>query len=337
MAQHFLLSARSRQLSLARVLRMTEDEAWETFVRLRWGENQEQTCPQCAVIGSHAFIRSRRQWQCRDCSHRFSVTSGTVFAHRKLGFKVMLAAVALFVHSAKGMSALQLSRNLDVQYKTAYVLFQKLREALWRRRDTTPLSGEVEMDGGYCHSYVRPKNKRKERVDRRLRENLNPLKRAVLVMRQRGNPGEGAIRTITEVIKQENDRDIPALVATHVEPGATIFADEHPAYAVLASRHPVRQVNHAEEYSADDGTNQNQAESFFTRLRRLMIGQIHKNAPKYLPYYAHEIAWREDTRRRSSKDLFTGLMTSCLATPSRNWAKYWQGNHLAGDGLFTVA
>ena len=335
MSQHFLLSAQARDLSLTKVACMTDEEAWDTFVRLRFGEDGTQFCPCCGCINNHFFIKTRKQWRCKDCGHTFSVTSGTIFSNHKLPVKVLLLAVALFVHSAKGMSALQLSRNLDVQYKTAYVLFQKLRDALWRTRDTSPLQGEVEMDGGYFHSYVRPKNKKRDRVDRRLRHNLNPMKRSILVMRERGEAGEGSRRTIIEVIKKENEKDILALTKKYVHPGVTIFADEHPGYTGLASRHPVRQVNHQEEYSADDGTNENQAESYFSRMRRLMIGQIHKCNPKYLIFYGQEIAWREDTRRQSCSSLFEDLMKRCLSIrPSKMWGNYWQGNHLQGDTLF---
>lgn len=335
MAQHYLLSAASRKMSLSRIGGMTEEQAWQEMVMFRWGGMDQQVCPACGTIRKHHFIRSRHQWRCKDCGHSFSVTSGTVFAHHKLSCQDTLSAVATFVQAVKGKSALELSRNLDVQYKTAYVLFHKLRDVLWRSRDVGLLSGEVEMDGGYFHSYVRPHNKRRNRVDRRLRANLNPFKRSVLVMRERGEKGQGARRTIVQVIKNENDQDIPALTRKYVKAGATVYSDEHPSYIALAARHPVKQVNHQEEYSADDGTNQNQAESFFSRMRRLVTGQIHKCDRRYLLYYANEIAWREDMRRKSSEELYGMLMKLCLSTrPSREWSKYWQGNHIKGDTMF---
>ena len=337
MSQHYLLSAASRQLSLAQVLRMSDEDARMTFAWMRWDSEVEQVCPRCGVVRKHAYISTRKQWACKDCGHRFSVTSGTVFAHHKLSLQVLLGAIVLFVQSAKGMPALQLSRNLDVQYKTAFVLFHKLREALWCTQDESPLAGEVEMDAAYVHGYVRPKNRKVDRVDRRKKENLNPVKRAVLVMRERGLPKQGAQRSIIKVIKQENEADIQRLVKQHVHPDAVIYADEHPAYASLAAIHEVHQVNHQDEYATKDGVNQNQAESFFTRMRRMLVGQIHKNAPKHLEFYAHEIAWREDNRRQSALQQFNSLLESALKhSPSRNWSKYWQGNHL-DDGFAQLA
>lgn len=335
MAQHFHLSTAARDISVAEVARMSDEEAWLTFVRVRFGEDDTQHCPRCGCIHNHFFIKSRKQWRCKDCNHTFSVTSGTIFSNRKLPMQTILLAIVLFVQSVKGIPALQLSRNLDVQYKTALVLCQKLRDALWRSRDTSQLKGEVEMDGGYFHYHVRPQNKRRNRVDRRLQRNLNPMKRAVLVMRERGERGDGSRRTIVTVIKQENEKDVWALTVKHVHSDATIYSDEHSCYTGLASRYNVKQVNHQEEYSADDGTNENQAESFFARMRRLFMGQIHKCAPKHLLFYANEIAWREDNRRKTSGELFEDLLRRCLnVKPSRNWSNYWQGNHLRGDTLF---
>lgn len=73
-------------------------------------------------MAKHYFIKTRRQWHCRDCNHTFSVTSGTIFASHKLPLKVYLAAIAIYCNAVKGLSALQLARDLDVQYKTAFVL-----------------------------------------------------------------------------------------------------------------------------------------------------------------------------------------------------------------------
>lgn len=339
MSQHFLLSSESRQLSIKKVARLTDDEALEVMVKLRWGDSGTQCCPACGVVRKHFFLKTRTQWRCADkeCGHTFSVTSGTIFASHKLPLKDILYAAALYVHAVKGMSALQLSRHLEVEHKTAYVLFHKLRDALWTSRDLTPLKNEVEIDGGYFNYHVRPNNKRKNRVDRRSRFNMNPMKRAILAMRERGEAGKGARRTIVEVIKQENERDVSALVKRHVEAGTTIFSDEHTCYTALAARHPVKQVNHAEEYSTDDGVNENQAESFFSRMRRMIIGQIHKCAGKYLVFYANEIAWREDNRRESSLFQFNDLVGKCLhSRQSKNWSKYWQGNHLEVDTLFAA-
>ncbi len=117
MSQHFLLSAKARTLSVRRVFEMNEEQAFKVFKKVRWGDGKEVTCPMCGVINEHYFIATRRQWRCKDCKHTFSVTSGTIFAFHKLSLKMYLAAIAIYTNAVKGISALQMGRDLDVQYK----------------------------------------------------------------------------------------------------------------------------------------------------------------------------------------------------------------------------
>lgn len=138
MSQHFLLSAKARTLSVRRVFEMNEEQAFKVFKKVRWGDGKEVTCPMCGVIREHYFIATRKQWRCKDCKHTFSVTSGTIFAFHKLSLKMYLAAIAIYTNAVKGISALQMGRDLDVQYKTAFVLTHKIRESLMAQRDESP-------------------------------------------------------------------------------------------------------------------------------------------------------------------------------------------------------
>lgn len=339
MPQHFLLSAKARTLSLRKVAKMSEADAFAVFKELRWGDGDEVACPCCGVIGEHAFRKDRLQWRCRDCAHTFSVTSGTIFAHHKLGLKVYLEAIAIFANAAKGISALQLSRDLDVQYKTAYVLAHKIRESLIEHRDESALSGEVHMDGAYVNGYVRPKNKKGDRIDRRLSENQREDKRCVIVMSQKAAESDtatstGSDKTLTFVLKSENQSGVTELATAFIEKGSVICADESNAYDPLHAKFDTRRVNHSVEYRADDGTTNNLAESFFSRFRRMQLGQMHKFGNLYLANYANEAAFREDTRRMSNGTIFMEVMKRCAKTrTSRNWCGYWQGNKRQSERL----
>src|SRR6185369_15632642 len=115
----------------------------------------------------------------------FSVTSGTIFASHKLPIRDYLLAIAIFVNGAKGHSALQLSRDLDCQYKTAFVLAHKLREAMAAESEGRTVSGSVEIDGAYFGGYIKPANHKENRVDRRRLLNQNGKRRCVVIMRER--------------------------------------------------------------------------------------------------------------------------------------------------------
>ncbi len=81
----------------------------------------------CTIVGDRT---GTPRWRCKGCRKDFSLTSGTLFAFHKLALVLYLAAIVIFVNEVKGKSALALSRDLDVQYKTAFVLAHKIREAM---------------------------------------------------------------------------------------------------------------------------------------------------------------------------------------------------------------
>jgi transposase-like protein len=333
--QHFLLSAEARTLSVHKVFEMSDDEAFAVFREVRWGKGDKVVCPVCGVIDKHYFKATRKQWQCKDCKHTFSVTSGTIFAFHKLPLKVYLGAIAIFTNAVKGISSLQLSRDLDVQYKTAFVLAHKIRESLMEQRQLEKLDGEVHMDGAYVNGHIRPKNKKADRIDRRLAVNQKPGKRCVFVMRQKCQElAAGAVKTLTFVIKGENQTDVSNLAESYVKKGSIICADESNAYDPLHAKFDTRRVNHSIEYRADDGTTNNLAESYFSRFRRMQYGQVHKFGNLYLANYANEAAYREDTRRWANGKIFNDIMTKCARTlTNRDWCGYWQGNKRQAERL----
>lgn len=342
MPQHFLLSAKSRQLSPIKIARLSDSEAHTLLCRLRWGSEECVICPKCRVK-HHAYrIKTRNQWRCKHCKHTFSATSGTIFSNHKLPIQVYLFAIALFVNAAKGLSACQLSRDLNVQYKTAFILAHKIRESLIIQRDLFPLSGEIHMDATYVHSALRPKNKKSERLDRRLKENANPNKRAILVMREcyspevtEKNPHQiGAKRTITFPILSENSNAIENLAHNYIQSHSQIHTDENSAYDNLITHYDLHRVNHQKEYRSDKGITNNLAESYFARFKRFYYGQVHKMSNVYLDNYANEIAYREDTRRLDNLTIFDDVAWKCLNTYSNNdWKGYWQGHHRQTERL----
>jgi transposase-like protein len=316
MAQHFLLSRQARSLSLARVARMSEEEAAKTFQNLRWpNTNGSPVCPRCECEAVYTYA-TRKLFKCKACNHQFSVTSGTIFASRKLPVGTYLLAIAIFANGAKGHSALQLSRDLDCQYKTAYVMAHKIREAMAAEANQETVSGTVEIDGAYFGGYVKPSNYKENRRDRRLAINQSGKREVVAVMRERdGN-------AVTFVVKAEAGavRQITARVA----PGSTIHADEATHWDALHARFAAKRINHEWAYS-DEGACTNNAESFFSRLRRAEIGTHHHIAGPYLSAYAGEMAWRENNRRVSNGEQFLLIAAASAAHPvSRVWKGYWQ-------------
>jgi transposase-like protein len=315
-AQHFLLSTKARTLSLAEVLRLSDEEAYSHFKAIRFADNGgEPFCPKCGCVTVYGF-KARKIFKCKGCGSQFSLTSGTIFASRKLSLRDILAAIAIFANGAKGHSALQLSRDLDVQYKTAFVLAHKIREAMAAEDEGAKVSGEVEIDGMYAGGYIKPANLKEHRRDRRLAKNQNGKRRVVIVARERHG------KTITFVSKTE-DASVPML-HDRIAPGSTVYADEASHWDALHASYPTKRINHSFAYSDGEGCT-NMAESFFSRLRRAEIGTHHHIAGPYLAAYAAEMDWREDNRRISNGEQYQRITRAAAMHPvSRQWKGYWQ-------------
>ena len=316
MSQHFLLSPAAKTLSLVKIIRMSDHEARAAFQKVRWASTDgAPVCPACGCP-DHYDLKTRQVFKCKGCSKQYSITSGTIFASRKLAVRDILAAIAIFINGAKGYSALQLSRDLSVDYKSAFVLLHKVREAIGLARDHGALSGEVQVDGAYFGGYVKPANERKDRKDRRKKINQSGKRQVVVAMRETKG------RTLTFVTRTEAEG--VSLVKSNVQHGTTLHADEASHWDRLAAYFPIKRINHQEAYSKD-GACTNQAESFFSRMRRAEIGVHHHIAGKYLSSYAAEMAWREDCREEANGTQFAMVMGAVTHSgQSSKWSGYWQ-------------
>ena len=322
MAQHFLLSARARTLNLATVLRMTDARAETMFAGIRWADTDgKAVCPHCACPTCYDARRPNGalRFRCKACRKDFSLTSGTLFAFHKLPLQTYLAAIVIFCNEVKGKSALALSRDLGVQYKTAFVLAHKLREAMATEMKGARLGGKgetVEIDGAYFGGYVKPANQKENRRDRRRTENQSGKRQVVVVVRQRDGmtlpaafPSEAAAVSF-----------IRARVAVETE----IHTDEATSWDALHAHYAVKRINHQVAYSLD-GACTNGAESFFSRMRRAEIGHHHHIAGTYLARYAQEAGWREDHRRDANGTQTQRVVGLALrAPPSVDFCGYWQ-------------
>lgn len=311
MAQHFLLSKAAKTLSLIEVFKMKDEEIERIFSQLRWPETQGEAA--CAHCGSLDVWDCRRpsgapRFRCKDCGKDFSITSGTLFASHKLPLRVYLAAILMFCNEVKGKSMLAMSRELGVTYRCAFVLCHKLREAMSAELKNRAIGGEgveAEIDGAYFGGHVKPSNMKKDRKDRRLRENMSGKRRSVVVVRERGG------NTTPMVFKSE--AEATNWIKRRVDPATILHADEAPAWNNLHARFEVRRVNHEVGFSYDFACT-NQAESFFSRLRRAEQGHHHWISGPYLLRYAQEAAWREDNRRKSNGHQVNRVVGLALAS-----------------------
>jgi transposase-like protein len=218
-------------------------------------------CPSCGSVEAYEARRANGalRFGCKGCKKDFTITSGTLFASHKLPLRGYLAAIAVFCNEVKGKSALALSRDLGLSYKSAFVLLHKLREAMAEEMKGRVVGGEgkeAEIDGGYFGGYVKPANQKEHRRDRRYARNQNGKRKVVVIARERGG------NSVPAVFSTESQA--AAFIRARIAKGTVVHADEAASWDGLHERFEMKRINHQEAYSLD-GACTNYAEEYFSR------------------------------------------------------------------------
>ena len=263
----------------------TEDQAREFFEVRRWPHG-----PSCVHCGSVNVYRLGGQSQrpglieCRDCKGNFTVTVGTVMEDSHLPLSTWAKGFHVMASSKKGMSALQLQRNLGLgSYRTAWFMAHRIREAM--RCDPMPgmLKGKVEGDETYVGGKPRPGTGPHKKG-----RGTSKAPVAVLVER------DGKARS--QPIERVDAASLRGLLEC-VDSNATIYTDELPSWAKAVRGDFIHDtVNHGKgEYTRGE-VHTNTAESFFALLKRGVYGQFHHVSKKHLHRYCDEFAFRWNGR-----------------------------------------
>jgi len=266
-----------------------------------WADGR--VCPHCGTVDNSYALKGVRSkpskknpegverhglYKCSGCRKQFTVRIGTIFEESHLELHKWLQAIHLMCSSKKGVSAHQLHRILEVQYKTAWFLAHRIREAMRLPLEDQDIMGgpstPVEMD----ETYVGGKESNKPR---RLRQNRGAQgKAAVFSMVERG----GQVRSMH--LTTVTAKSLRPILLAHLDDRAVIMTDDAGIYRKLSNDFAHEVVNHSMEEYVRGRTHTNTIESYFSIVKRGIMGTFHHVSQQHLHRYMSEFDFRYNNR-----------------------------------------
>lgn len=316
--------------SFQEIMQWSEKQCRDYLEARRWPNGV--ACPHCGSADPYTITRKSKTknvvssfYKCRGCRKQFTVTVGTIFEDSHIPLAKWFATIMLMCASKKGISAHQIHRLLGIQYRSAWYMCHRIREAM-REKHPEMFTGTVEADV----TFVGGKSTRggpvfRERVkdeialgirnkDGSMKQGKNMVgkphprtqKAPVFGMLERG----GNVRTMATKINDETAKELQPVLKANLGPGARLITDAHPAYRAIKQyvRHDV--VKHELEYvnSENPEIHTQNIEGFWSLLKRSMVGTFHHVNRGYLPLYLNELEFRYDRRTSSDSERFASLM-----------------------------
>jgi transposase-like protein len=259
----------------------------------RWNGNIE--CPFCAATTVYK-IEGDKRYKCADrfCAKKFSVT---VYENSKIDLRTWFAAIYLVTSSKKGISSLQLHRQLGVTQKTAWFLLHRIREML-REKAPAMLSNMVEVDETYIGGKYKNKHKSVRKAAHESNASYVDNKTCVVALLERDNK----VKTYVHNVRGTTLKD---MVKQHVDSSARVFTDSLNAYKGLDKHFADHQkVNHDQDEYVRGEVYTNSVEGFFSLLKCGIYGIYHQVSPKHLHRYCDEFSSRYNTRKIFDNERF---------------------------------
>lgn len=270
-----------------------------TASRFRNGEY----CPYCQHDKIYKYTDSRR-YRCAGCRRDFTIRTGTLFGDSPLPLRKWYIAVYLMTSSGKGVSSVQLAKQIGVTQKTAWFMAHRIRAA--NRQSMAKLMGTIEADETFVGGKAKNMHAKIRRV--KITGTSGTNKMVVFGMKTR----EGQVRA--QVVQRVDAMTLHPVIRANVAAGSTLYSDEHRAYAGLKEYRRGIVRHGVGEYVVGDCTT-NGIESFWAVFKRGYHGVYHWMSRKHLQRYVNEFVCRFNLKGRQLADIFADAVQRIASTP----------------------
>ncbi|HEU5476638.1 MAG TPA: IS1595 family transposase [Gaiellaceae bacterium] len=273
-----------------------DDEACLTYLwRTRYAPDGEHAyCPRCQTarrFKRYEGKRARHVWKCTSCTQELSPTAGTIFHKSSTSLHLWFYAMWIMTSTRCGVSAKQLERELGVTYKTAWRMFNLIRNRLMDQDYVGPLSGDVELDETFVGGKPRESYRREVAAKGwNMQTAYWDRKAVVFGAVTRG----GMVRA--EVVPNSRGHVVRNKAREFVLPESTIYTDQYEGYLKLGDKYRHRRINHSARVYVDGDTHTQTIEGFWSLTKNGIRGVYHSVSKKHLQGYLNEYAWRYNHR-----------------------------------------
>lgn len=271
----------------------------EHLAKLRWNGNV--TCPHCNY---DKVYTTSAGFKCANpkCYKKFTVLVGTFFENTKIPLRKWFLAIYVATSHKKGISSLQLSKDIAVTQKTAWFMLHRIRE-MFKDKAPKMLSGIIEADETYVGGKNDNRHEHKKVKNSKGRTAID--KTPVFGMLQRNG------KVISMPVEDVTKKTLQHIINKSVRKGSKIFTDEWTSYNGLNPKYNHRKVFHSLGEHAVGTIHTNSIEGFWSLLKRGIIGIYHSVSEKHLEKYCNEFNFRYNTRLSSQQNRFDISISQC--------------------------
>ena len=269
-----------------------ESEAVKFFEKQRWGDSP--CCPECESTDVYQ-MKDRKtgernkdyRWRCRHCARVYSVRTGMIFEESLIPLRKWARAIWEAASAKNGVSALEMSRKLQVSYKSALFMMHRIRFAMAEGPDAPKFTGTIEADETYVGGKPRHRKPRSG-------PNNKAPKTPVFAVVERG----GDVRA--HVMASVTSENVRRVLLESAEPSCDLMTDELGLYKKIgkpfASHSRVKHSEYEYVNPANPNIHTNTIEGFFSRVKRGLNGTYHAVSPEHLHRYVAGFAFMYNTR-----------------------------------------
>jgi transposase-like protein len=309
----------SRSLATIKRTFATVEACKTHLTSLRWPDGKVR-CPRCGESQRVYALKTRPfHWVCKNPSdecpgvYRFSVLTGTVFENTNVPLPTWFEVLYQMTQSKKGISALQVHRMIDPvrgpkgSYRTAWYMCHRIRAAMQNGGMFGPLSGEVEVDETFIGGKAKNRHGRGVGGGKKVKMGGTGHVNKVGVIGAIARKGN----VVCKVIERVDAATLQGFVAETVSEEVSLVAtDEYPGYRKLgAMGYPHETVHHAGGEYVRGNVHTANLDSFWSLLKRGIMGSFHHVSKDYLPLYLNEFSFRHNNR--NNPDIFDAVLAGC--------------------------